>query len=138
MTRAFIIFFEMKKKTYSLLYVAVQVSLYENFLRIADLVLSWNFENFRLPIRITFPSEGTPAAILRPPESWKRIFQSGEFLPLFFEVGSCCMFLTEAKTKFELNRRYHTEWSSSKCISDMKHSPLNANTLLKIPRIFIP
>ncbi|EJD74821.1 hypothetical protein LOAG_17920 [Loa loa] len=62
------------------------VSICENFLRVADLVLSWNFEIHRFPVRITFANEGAPAAALRPPESWKTIFQSDEFLRLFFEV----------------------------------------------------
>uniref|UniRef100_A0A0R3S5N0 Exportin-4 n=1 Tax=Elaeophora elaphi TaxID=1147741 RepID=A0A0R3S5N0_9BILA len=58
----------------------------ENFLRVADLVLSWNFEIHRFPVRITFANEGAPAAALRPPESWKEIFQSDEFLRLFFRL----------------------------------------------------
>ncbi|VDK73552.1 unnamed protein product [Litomosoides sigmodontis] len=60
------------------------VNICENFLRVADLVLSWNFEIHRFPVRITFANEGAPAAALRPPESWKAIFQSDEFLRLFF------------------------------------------------------
>ncbi|KAM3720138.1 Exportin-4 [Dirofilaria immitis] len=62
------------------------MSICENFLRVADLVLSWNFEIHRFPVRITFANEGAPAAALRPPESWKAIFQSDEFLRLFFEL----------------------------------------------------
>ncbi|VBB33229.1 unnamed protein product [Acanthocheilonema viteae] len=64
--------------------VAWAVNICENFLRVADLVLSWNFEIHRFPIRITFANEGAPCAALRPPESWKPIFQSDEFLHLFF------------------------------------------------------
>ncbi|VDK77368.1 unnamed protein product [Onchocerca ochengi] len=64
------------------------VSICENFLRVADLVLSWNFEIHRFPVRITFANEGAPAAALRPPESWKAIFQTDEFLRLFFELSS--------------------------------------------------
>lgn len=78
-----------KKKTRTisnLFSSAFQTNLCENFLRIADLVLSWNFEIHRFPVRITFANEGIPAAALRPPESWKAIFQSDEFLRLFFEV----------------------------------------------------
>ncbi|MCP9256785.1 hypothetical protein DINM_000005 [Dirofilaria immitis] len=56
-----------------------EMSICENFLRVADLVLSWNFEIHRFPVRITFANEGAPAAALRPPESWKAIFQSDEF-----------------------------------------------------------
>lgn len=66
----------------------LQVNICENFLRVADLVLSWNFEIHRFPVRITFANEGAPAAALRPPESWKAIFQSDEFLRLFFGVAS--------------------------------------------------
>ncbi|VIO92909.1 Uncharacterized protein BM_BM7015 [Brugia malayi] len=62
------------------------MSICENFLRVADLVLSWNFEIRRFPVRITFANEAAPAATLRPPESWKPIFQSDEFLRLFFEL----------------------------------------------------
>uniref|UniRef100_A0A915PVU4 Exportin-4 n=1 Tax=Setaria digitata TaxID=48799 RepID=A0A915PVU4_9BILA len=62
------------------------VSICENFLRVADLVLSWNFEIHRFPVRITFANEGAPAAALRPPESWKTIFHSDQFLRLFFEL----------------------------------------------------
>ncbi|VDN87906.1 unnamed protein product [Brugia pahangi] len=64
------------------------MSICENFLRVADLVLSWNFEIRRFPVRITFANEAAPAATLRPPESWKPIFQSDEFLRLFFELSS--------------------------------------------------
>uniref|UniRef100_A0AAF5Q5W4 Exportin-4 n=2 Tax=Wuchereria bancrofti TaxID=6293 RepID=A0AAF5Q5W4_WUCBA len=66
--------------------VPYHMSICENFLRVADLVLSWNFEIRRFPVRITFANEASPAATLRPPESWKAIFQSDEFLRLFFEL----------------------------------------------------
>ncbi|VDN21652.1 unnamed protein product, partial [Gongylonema pulchrum] len=58
----------------------------ENFLRVAELVLSWNFEEHRFPIRISYADESSPAATLRPPYSWKEIFRSDNFLCIFFEL----------------------------------------------------
>lgn len=79
-------------------HLSFQLGLCENFLRVAEIVLSWNFEIHRFPIRITFANESTPAAALRPPSSWKEIFQSEDFLRLFFEVLFLCENLVRTLT----------------------------------------
>uniref|UniRef100_A0A915ATK0 Exportin-4 n=1 Tax=Parascaris univalens TaxID=6257 RepID=A0A915ATK0_PARUN len=63
------------------------MSLCEKFLRVAEIVLSWNFASRFLPPRLTYCMETTSAAAaLRPPVVWKDIFQNDDLLNLFFQL----------------------------------------------------
>ncbi|VDK17648.1 unnamed protein product, partial [Anisakis simplex] len=62
------------------------MSLCDKFLRVAEIVLSWNFASRFLPPRLTFCVEMSSGGALRPPITWKEIFQNDDLLNLFFQL----------------------------------------------------
>ncbi|KHN78214.1 Exportin-4 [Toxocara canis] len=65
---------------------AVLVKLCDNFLRVAEIVLSWNFASRFLPPKLTYCIETSAGGALRPPITWKDIFQNDDLLNLFFQL----------------------------------------------------
>lgn len=61
-------------------------SLCDKFLRVSETILSWNFSSRILPARLAYCTETAMGAALRPPSSWRALFQDDDLLNLFFQL----------------------------------------------------
>lgn len=73
-----------------------QIKICDKFLQVTTVVLSWNFAQRFLMIRLRLLAYATSSVALRPPSSWRDIFQNGEIISFFMQVRNVFLGYTHA------------------------------------------